>query len=43
MAGRIDFCIDDLEDFEIVGFGGFATVYSARDRALNRPVAVKVK
>ncbi len=42
MAHDIDFGIEDLTDFELVGSGGFASVYSARDTAFNRSVAVKV-
>jgi len=41
-AGEIDLGIDDLERFEKIGSGGFATVYSAWDLAFRRAVAVKV-
>ncbi len=34
--------IDDLADAELIGEGGFASVYAATDRRLHRRVAVKV-
>lgn len=39
---EVDPGIDDLERFELVGKGGFATVYAAWDRRFRRWVAVKV-
>ncbi len=42
MDAEIDLGIADLEQFEKIGAGGFATVYKAWDRVFRRWVAVKV-
>ena len=39
---EIDLGIEDLEQFKVVGSGGFATVYAAWDVTFRRWVAVKV-
>ncbi|MEL7155735.1 MAG: serine/threonine-protein kinase, partial [Actinomycetota bacterium] len=38
----VDLGIPGLADYRVVGTGGFATVYSARDDGFDRTVAVKV-
>ena len=42
MANDIDLGIDGLEQFELIGSGGFAHAYRAEDTAFGRTVAVKV-
>ncbi|MCP4957831.1 MAG: protein kinase [Actinomycetia bacterium] len=42
MVGEIELGIDGLSDYQEIGRGGFATVYSAVQIAFNRKVAVKV-
>lgn len=42
MTGEVDLGIDGLSDYQVVGTGGFSTVYSARDEGFNRRVAVKL-
>ncbi|MEZ5408316.1 MAG: PQQ-binding-like beta-propeller repeat protein [Acidimicrobiales bacterium] len=42
MVAEIDLGIDELSDFEVIGRGGFSTIYSAQDSGFNRRVAVKL-
>ncbi len=42
MGSGIDLGIDQLTDAEIIGRGGFSTVYAATDTQFDRRVAVKV-
>ncbi len=42
MTDGADLGIDELNDFEVIGTGGFSTVYSAWDVGFQRRVAVKL-
>ncbi len=42
MVAEIDLGIDELSDFQVIGRGGFSTIYSAQDSGFNRRVAVKL-
>ncbi|MEZ5408431.1 MAG: protein kinase [Acidimicrobiales bacterium] len=42
MGGEIDLAIEGLSDYQLIGSGGFAIVYSAYEQGLHRQVAVKV-
>ena len=42
MSSGIDLGIDQLKDAEVIGRGGFSTVYAATDTQFDRRVAVKV-
>ncbi|MGI9611300.1 MAG: protein kinase domain-containing protein [Acidimicrobiales bacterium] len=42
MPGEVDLGIDELSEFEVIGTGGFSTVYGAWDEGFRRRVAVKV-
>ncbi|MGF1596266.1 MAG: PQQ-binding-like beta-propeller repeat protein [Acidimicrobiales bacterium] len=42
MISGPDLGIDELTDFQVIGRGGFSTVYSAWDEGFQRRVAVKV-
>ena len=42
MASETDLGIDQLSDAEVIGRGGFSTVYAATDTQFDRRVAVKV-
>ena len=42
MVAEIDLGIDELSDFQVIGRGGFSTIYSAHDGGFNRRVAVKL-
>ena len=42
MVAEIDLGIDELSDFQVIGRGGFSTIYSAYDGGFNRRVAVKL-
>jgi serine/threonine protein kinase/outer membrane protein assembly factor BamB len=42
MPGEVDLGIDELSGFDVIGTGGFSTVYAAWDEGFNRRVAVKL-
>ena len=42
MTDGLDLGIDELSDFQVIGSGGFSTVYSAWDEGFRRRVAVKI-